>query len=246
MSENKFRVGGCYRDHSGDIIRLTAARDYGRVADGEILLGLRWEYYPACFNLESGVWAMGGAHPHMNLIPGELTLKDGAWVPVDAKPSIPMNVWIPWKGGECPVPRGARGLCIVRGGAQSRSAETLSDRRWNHIGMSGDIVAYMVTQLPGEKPSIGDWTAAIDSAEGRAPIDKATLDWIFHGSQKLTATVADPNAAMIARDGPQREKPAAKPAVVAAPRKTTPGLTLSPERYTSHQVNPAFGSAYLG
>lgn len=58
---------------------------------------------------------------------------------------------------------------------------------------------------------------------------------------------ADPNAAMIARDG--KAKPvsavvAAQPASTAKP--PIAGLTLSPDlRDSSHQVSPGFGSAFL-
>lgn len=53
---------------------------------------------------------------------------------------------------------------------------------------------------------------------------------------------ADPNAAMIARDGPSKPKEEKAPEVVSTVKPALAGLVAHPDLCaTSHQVNPRFG-----
>jgi hypothetical protein len=130
-----------------------------------------------------------------------------------AAPSIPLNVWIPWEGGKRPVPRDAG--VHVRLRDKTNVIASAYELSWAIFGDGADIVAYMVTELPGERP----WELKVHSVE---PMDGATqgnadrsqytaVGGLGTMTIKATKPAPDLNAAMIARDGPARKVPVLTP-----------------------------------
>lgn len=73
----------------------------------------------------------------VGLTPGPVSVNRFAFV---ARP----GVWMPWSGGENPVP-GMSGKARLKSGYERQLAPGL---RWAHTGRSGDIVAFMVIDTP--------------------------------------------------------------------------------------------------
>ena len=50
--------------------------------------------------------------------------------------------WIPWEGGECPLPDDARIKVMTRNGVEHRLPIHAGNQRWGHGGGQYDIIAY--------------------------------------------------------------------------------------------------------
>ena len=165
--------------------------------------------------------------------------------------------WIEWKGGkpgDCPVYHSAMVQVRFRDGCEDEFIA--SSFSWQQYGWISDIVAY---RLVGQEPAKAEPKQARARDSERAAFEAwlditrpsgdcevvqrawlssdAYMDWCDSEEER-----ANPNAAMIARDG------AAKPAVAAAPaapipqaHPPIPGLLI--ERDLNGQVSPRFGSA---
>jgi hypothetical protein len=59
--------------------------------------------------------------------------------------------WIPWAGGECPVPTGTAGEARLRSGASPHRWD-MTAFQWHHAGVPADIVAYRITK-PAPAPA---------------------------------------------------------------------------------------------
>ena len=67
------------------------------------------------------------------------------------EPQPDADGWIPWAGGECPVPRYAIVEIMFRGGHKTRTyAGSVS---WTRCGLEADIVAYRIVT-----EALNDWT----------------------------------------------------------------------------------------
>jgi hypothetical protein len=65
-----------------------------------------------------------------------------------------MSEWIKWKGGECPISEGARVDIKFRDGGVSEHGH--AGLRWDHIGLSGDIVAYRLSETHKESGALSE------------------------------------------------------------------------------------------
>jgi len=53
--------------------------------------------------------------------------------------------WIPWKGGECPVPKDTLVDVEFRGGSICPNKQ-VRRWKWNHHNIAGDIVEYRLSE----------------------------------------------------------------------------------------------------
>lgn len=56
---------------------------------------------------------------------------------------VKFDKWMPWNGGDCPIPKGIYYRVRFRDGWESQTL-TYAYLRWNHIQNHGDIVAYQI------------------------------------------------------------------------------------------------------
>ena len=68
-----------------------------------------------------------------------------------ATPQPDADGWIPWSGGECPVPRYTIVEIMFRGGHKTRTYA--GNMSWMHYGLDADIVAYRIVT-----EALNDWT----------------------------------------------------------------------------------------
>ena len=61
-----------------------------------------------------------------------------------AEPQADADGWIPWSGGECPVPAGVRVDVLLRNGKKRQ--EEPGWLFWGHGQLDGDIVAYRIAK----------------------------------------------------------------------------------------------------
>lgn len=167
----KFRVGGVYRNRNGTLMRV------GREVGGGLVKLEFVSGYREGRETTSSFWLTSGqyekrSHPTADLVPGELHLVDGRWVPVEQEPAMSMTPTLDKLEAEYEA-------CL------------LSEPVWVGVDFGHEL---------------------------------------------------DPNAAMIARDGPARVKPAA--VVTEQPASTAHPCPFASFRSpdlcaTSHQVDPA-------
>jgi hypothetical protein len=60
----------------------------------------------------------------------------------------PINPWIPWSGGTCPVPVGIMIVYKINGSDRINGPTTSEILRWSHTGGDGDINSYSVVRRP--------------------------------------------------------------------------------------------------
>ena len=61
-----------------------------------------------------------------------------------AEPQADADGWIPWSGGECPVPAGVRVDVLLRNGKKRQ--EEPGWLFWGHGQLDGDIIAYRIAK----------------------------------------------------------------------------------------------------
>ena len=61
-----------------------------------------------------------------------------------AAPQADADGWIPWSGGECPVPAGVRVDVLLRNGKKRQ--EEPGWLFWGHGQLDGDIIAYRIAK----------------------------------------------------------------------------------------------------
>lgn len=75
-------------------------------------------------------------------------------LPIPSKATAPQpdaDGWIPWVGGECPLPSGTEHFVRLRNGNQYGPDDDPESWRWSHHdddGVGDDIIAYRVVQEP--------------------------------------------------------------------------------------------------
>lgn len=219
-----FRVGGCYMQVNGLVARVASERENYFLVESV--------FRPEgsdIFSGGGGRWKDDGRYIHessardrgLRLLPGELELKDGQWVPVPAS-----DGWIEWKGGECPVAPDALVQLRYRDGEEDLELLPASQWHWDHHGDGDDVLAYRVAE-----PAKAEATKDVDGNDAEVEAMHAAME-------------AGCNAAMIERDGPPKHKPApvaAEPVSTAKPALASLGIT----RDLGHQLPPNFGSASL-
>jgi len=71
---------------------------------------------------------------------GSVAMAENEWELVQAD----ADGWIPWEGGECPLPSGVFCEVMLRGDGNThkRSEKECNDWIWGHLGVRSDITAY--------------------------------------------------------------------------------------------------------
>lgn len=54
-----------------------------------------------------------------------------------------MSKWIPWHGGDCPLPEDEPTAVKLRGGEIDEDGHAAGSWHWGHEGDDSDIMAYM-------------------------------------------------------------------------------------------------------
>ena len=82
-------------------------------------------------------------HPADPVVLGAISAIAKAEAALD-EPQADADGWIPWSGGECPVPAGVRVDVLLRNGKKRQ--EEPGWLFWGHGQLDGDIIAYRIAK----------------------------------------------------------------------------------------------------
>src|SRR5690554_5277839 len=81
----------------------------------------------------------------------------GSWMPEWETVGADADGWIPWEGGECPLPDDARIKVMTRNGVEHRLPIHAGNQRWGHGGGQYDITAYRPILDEPSEPEAPEW-----------------------------------------------------------------------------------------
>src|SRR5690554_412215 len=82
----------------------------------------------------------------------------GSWMPEWETVGADADGWIPWNGGDCPLPDDARIKVMTRNGVEHRLPIHAGNQRWGHGGGQYDITAYRpVLDTEPAEPEAPEW-----------------------------------------------------------------------------------------
>src|SRR5690554_420381 len=81
----------------------------------------------------------------------------GSWMPEWETVGADADGWIPWNGGECPLPDDARIKVMTRNGVEHRLPIHAGNQRWGHGGGQYDIIAYRPILDEPSEPEAPEW-----------------------------------------------------------------------------------------
>src|SRR5690554_437124 len=90
----------------------------------------------------------------------------GSWMPEWETVGADADGWIPWNGGDCPLPDDARIKVMTRNGVEHRLPIHAGNQRWGHGGGQYDITAYRpILDAESSEPEAPEW-----DGEGLPPV----------------------------------------------------------------------------